>query len=1306
MRSLRFPRRPSRPTLPAGHARLLPAGHACVGILCCSLLLALLLPGALAQAAEGIPYVHNFAEAPETEAWTPCAPASKGHAECEVIVAPKPTMVHGLEYQGSGELEGLDPKDLRSAYSLPSTGGAGNTIAVIDGPADPDAEADLAVYRKTYGLPECTEANGCFKQVNEHGELHKPTTSGGWNVETSLDLDMVSAACQECHVTLIEAANEEAGLLEAQKAAAKLGVTAVSNSWNLGFEAHNPADPSYCETEPESCITQKEEETDDAYFNQPGLAIFVAGGDYGYAVRYPAISRYVTSVGGTVLYKEPKSTRGWVEKVWSHPEYGKDLKGRGSGSGCSEYEAQPKWQGFIKACTKNMENSVAANADWVISPVSLYDTYIGGWDDNGGTSASSPFVAGVWGLYASTARSLGTEAFYRGAGSLYDITEGSDGTCTPPTEDAFFCTAEIGYDGPSGNGTPDGIIKIGPSVTGVSPNSGPESGGTSVTITGTQLKGAKTVKFGSVEAKSFTVNSETSIKATSPAQAAGTVDVTVTTPEGTSPTSSADRFTYLPKPTVTNVQPDVGSTTGGTTTMVSGTGFSGATAVKFGSAAAASYTVISETWIKAVSPAESAGTVDVTVTTANGTSTTSSADHFVYRSGAIAVGWGDNRVGELGDGTSSGPETCEGASCSRIPVAVSGPLNTVTALAAGVDHGLALQSAGTILAWGENFEGELGNGTTTSSDTPVKVGSITEATAVAAGDEFSLAQLKNGTVKAWGYNGNGQLGNGTTTSSDTAVTVSGISEAVAIAAGETHSLALLKNGTVMAWGENSAGELGNGTTTSSDTPVKVSGIAEAVAISAGTEFSLAVLKNGTVEAWGYGASGQLGDGNTNSSDIPVAVSSLTEVVSVSAGSAHSLALLKGGTVKSWGANQSGQLGNGSCCSFSDVPGKVSGLTEATAVAAGYHSLALMKSGAVMDWGRNSDGQLGDGTSTGPETCEPLEEATRACSKVPVDVSNLSNAIAIDGGVNYALAVGTIPTYYEQVIDTGNSLNAVSCVPGTTDCVASDSQGKALYTQGASATGAATWKTWNGPGTKPSEALACPSGSLCLMADGREEGKDGNLYYATSLGGAWTEAYSPVYGVNAISCASSSLCVDGQNGGGFFRYATSPASSSWTLEEQGSASMNAVYCLSSSFCAIADSVGDVHIANSTTQIESSTWKSTNVASVALNGIACTSTSSCVAVNGSGEVLNLAISSEGVATATKDDIDSTNDLTAIACTGSTCVAVDSVGNVFVSTNSGSSWSKVFAIGDKLTSVSCASGTLCVAGDSSGNLVTLEP
>jgi subtilase family serine protease len=255
--------------------------------------------------------VPNEAEAPETEEWTLCAPPSKSQAECEDIVAPKPLAVPELEYQGSGREGGLSPKDLRSAYNLPSTGGSGSTIAVVDGPADPEAESDLAVYRKEYGLPACTKANGCFKQVNEHGESHKPAASGEWNVEISLDLDMVSAACSECHITLIEAASQKPGLLEAQKAAAELGVTAVSNSWNFGFEAFNSANPKYCETELEpECITKKVEEEDDLYFNQLGIPIFFSGGDYGYAVRYPAVSQYVIPVGGTVLWKEPKSSRG------------------------------------------------------------------------------------------------------------------------------------------------------------------------------------------------------------------------------------------------------------------------------------------------------------------------------------------------------------------------------------------------------------------------------------------------------------------------------------------------------------------------------------------------------------------------------------------------------------------------------------------------------------------------------------------------------------------------------------------------------------------------------------------------------------------------------------------------------------------------------------------------------------------------------------------------------------------------------------------------------------------------------------
>jgi streptogramin lyase len=296
---------------------------------------------------------------------------------------------------------------------------------------------------------------------------------------------------------------------------------------------------------------------------------------------------------------------------------------------------------------------------------------------------------------------------------------------------------------------------------------------------------------------------------------------------------------------------------------------------------------------------------------------------------------------------------------------------------------------------------------------------------------------------------------------------------------------------------------------------------------------------------------------------------------------------------------------------------------------------------------------------------------------------------------------------KQAIDGTNSVNAVSCIPGTTDCVVSDSKGNAYYATNVSTSANATWNTWSGPtGQSPSQAVACPTTSLCMLADGKESG-GGKLYYATSLGGTFTEAYSPSYGVDTISCVSALFCVDGQDNFGYFRYSTSPASTSWTLEDQGETSMKAVFCLSSSFCAIADGTGHVHIANSTTQIESSTWKETDVdGSTALTGVACTSTTSCVAIDGAGNVLNLAIESSGTATAVKHNIDGSNSLTGVTCTGSSsCVIVDNAGNVFVSTNSGETWTKQYQLGDKLTSVSCASSSLCVAADTTGSVTAFS-
>ncbi len=390
------------------------------------------------------------------------------------------------------------------------------------------------------------------------------------------------------------------------------------------------------------------------------------------------------------------------------------------------------------------------------------------------------------------------------------------------------------------------------------------------------------------------------------------------------------------------------------------------------------------------------------------------------------VGWGLNEYAQVGDGTNTGPESCGNFPfpCSTIPVAASG-LSEATEVAADTFDGVALLKNGTVVAWGNNNFGDLGDGTTTGpencgtnrgycSRTPVTVNGVSEAAAVAAGESYSLALLKNGTVMSWGGNYFGELGNGTTTGSDVPVAVSGLAEVSAISAGGGHGLALLKNGTVMAWGENRYGQLGNGATTNSDVPVPVSGLSEVAAIAAGSRYSLALLKNGSVMAWGENATGQLGDGTSTGpetceaegskvacSRTPVAVSGLGEVSALAAsgkanggyGGGHSLALLKNGSVMSWGANGAGQLGDGNTTG-SDVPVPVSGLSEATAVAAGSgHSLALLRNGTVMSWGSNGFGELGTGSTTD--------------SDVPVAVAGLAEVTAISGGANFSLAIGVL-----------------------------------------------------------------------------------------------------------------------------------------------------------------------------------------------------------------------------------------------------------------------------------------------------------
>ena len=317
--------------------------------------------------------------------------------------------------------------------------------------------------------------------------------------------------------------------------------------------------------------------------------------------------------------------------------------------------------------------------------------------------------------------------------------------------------------------------------------------------------------------------------------------------------------------------------------------------------------------------------------------------------------WGSNGYGQLGDGTT--------ATYKKIPVQVSG-LMDVTAIAGGEAHTVALKSDDTVWTWGKNNKGQLGDGSTVSySKTPVQVSGLTSVIEIASVFNHTIALKSNSTVWTWGDNGEGQLGDGTTTYRSTPVQVSGLSDATAIAAGYWHSISLKSDGTAWAWGYNFYGQLGDGTKTDSNTPVQVSGLNNVIAIAGRSRSTAALKSDGTVWSWGSNSNGQLGDGSTVSySKTPVQASGLTDVIAIACGAYHAVALRDDATVWAWGSNEYGQLGDGTTTDR-NTPVEVSGLTNVIAISCGNrHSIALKSDGTVWAWGRNNKSQLGDGTT--------------------------------------------------------------------------------------------------------------------------------------------------------------------------------------------------------------------------------------------------------------------------------------------------------------------------------------------------------
>ncbi|MFG2819837.1 CARDB domain-containing protein [Kitasatospora sp. NPDC048365] len=406
-----------------------------------------------------------------------------------------------------------------------------------------------------------------------------------------------------------------------------------------------------------------------------------------------------------------------------------------------------------------------------------------------------------------------------------------------------------------------------------------------------------------------------------------------------------------------------------------------------------------------------------------------------------AVAWGKGNNGQLGDGTAVAFRTTPDRACGGAPC--TGPLQDVISISSGSSHTLALRADGTVLAWGNNAFGQLGDGTFTDRTTPAPVCAAGQSApcsswlggvvAVSAGSGHSLALRADGTVLAWGSNSVGQLGDGTLTQRYTPVATcrfscaSTLSNVVAISAGGGSSnLALLSTGFVYSWGANSRGELGNNTTTNSTSAESIcadsacnAALTGIIAVSTGGSHSMALRSDHSVVAWGLNYSGEVGDGTNTDRWAPVRVCAvgesapctqgLTGIAALGTGAVSS-AVTTTGAVRTWGDNFLNELGDGTTtnrntpvavCAVGESAPCTQGLTGVTAVVSGTgHAVALRADGSAVGWGWNTSGQVGDGTTTQRSTpvrvCAVGESAP--CTRF------LEGATAIGGGSEFTTAV--------------------------------------------------------------------------------------------------------------------------------------------------------------------------------------------------------------------------------------------------------------------------------------------------------------
>jgi subtilase family serine protease len=370
------------------------------------------LPGASAMPARG-----TIGSTDLTHAVRVCPKVKPGVPTCQALVmAGKNGKVEG----SATPLAAFTPTDVQKAYNLQGLRSGGATVAIVDGYGYSGLAADLATFRSTYGLPACTVANGCLTIIDEHGGHNYPPNDSGWDLEQALDVDMVSSACPDCKIVMVQALLTTADFETAENtAAAYPGVVAVSNSWTDGQMSNQSS------------------------FDHPGIAITAATGDGGYdGGEWPADDTHVVGVGGTSVFPDG-SQRGYHETAWS-----------GAGSGCGT-NPQPKWQKKANTtCNTHADGDVSGPADPSNGGLNIYcGSFCGGFEQVGGTSEATPMIAAVFALSGKTSKYPGKFIYKKkNQQYLFDVTSGSNGNCGVP-----LCTARAGWDGPTGMGTPNGV---------------------------------------------------------------------------------------------------------------------------------------------------------------------------------------------------------------------------------------------------------------------------------------------------------------------------------------------------------------------------------------------------------------------------------------------------------------------------------------------------------------------------------------------------------------------------------------------------------------------------------------------------------------------------------------------------------------------------------------------------------------------------------------------------------------------------------------------------------------------------------